>query len=256
MNLTAIYRGPNSIDPPRMVLTVPPICEPLTLAEAKLFLRLPTSITAEDSLITALISAARMNFERWTGFCTVQQSWSLQYSQVPTRYGEYGLEYGLAPSMTRFLGAPNGRELILPRSPLISVDSVKYLDETGTLQVYDPSNYTAGSVGADTSFGRIWLNDATDWPDLGDYPNALQINFTVGKFANLNSSGQNFASQGGTLSPTVTQASISEDIKMALRWLVAHYYENRIPVGTGDTLTQIPLHLATAIEQFRVAYLA
>ncbi len=49
----------------RATLTVPPAGEPLTLAEAKLHLRV--DLSDDDALITALISAAREQAEFLTG---------------------------------------------------------------------------------------------------------------------------------------------------------------------------------------------
>ncbi len=48
--------------------------EPLTLAEAKLFLRVEASVTTDDALITALITAARQQAERFCNASFVAQS--------------------------------------------------------------------------------------------------------------------------------------------------------------------------------------
>lgn len=239
MNLATIYRGPNSVDPPRMVLLTGPGVEPLTLAEAKAWIRVTNN--AEDALITDLITAARMHFESVTGISCITQQWQLQYSSIPVRYGEYGLEYGLAPSMTRFVGAPNGREFILPRAPFISLDEFKYKDGSGVQQTFDITpgvNLTLGSVGSRNSFGRIWLNDGVDWPEIGNFPDAIQIKFTAG------------------LGSDPSVATYPRDLKMAIRWLVAHYYENRGAAGQGDTLQELPFSLRSVIENYRVAFVA
>ena len=51
----------------------PPAAEPLTLAEAKLHLRVDADITDDDSLITALIVTARQQAEHRTGRSLVSQ---------------------------------------------------------------------------------------------------------------------------------------------------------------------------------------
>lgn len=68
--------------PPRLLtLVTPPEYEPLTLAEAKLFLRVDGS--DEDRLILDLIVAARTKAEAWLRRSLLTQVWRLQQSYVP-----------------------------------------------------------------------------------------------------------------------------------------------------------------------------
>ena len=57
------------------ILLTPPAAEPLSLAEAKAFLRVETA--DEDPLIAAFISAARLHVETQTGLALVTQSWRM-----------------------------------------------------------------------------------------------------------------------------------------------------------------------------------
>lgn len=57
------------------ILLTPPAAEPLSLAEAKAFLRVET--TDDDPLVAALISAARLHVETRTGLALVTQSWRM-----------------------------------------------------------------------------------------------------------------------------------------------------------------------------------
>lgn len=57
------------------ILLTPPAVEPLSLAEAKAFLRLETA--EDDPLIAAFISAARLHVEAQTGLALVTQSWRM-----------------------------------------------------------------------------------------------------------------------------------------------------------------------------------
>lgn len=56
-------------------LITPPSVEPITLEEAKIFLRIDTN--EEDSLISSLISAARMYAEKYTCRSFLTQRWEL-----------------------------------------------------------------------------------------------------------------------------------------------------------------------------------
>ena len=235
MNINTIFRGPATVDPPRLTLVTPPAVEPWTVADAEVqqALRLDS---ADDSAFVALtIKAARRYFERITGLCLINQQWKVSFDDLPLRVGQFGLEYGLAPSMSRFTGQAAGREIRFARSPLQSVDAFNYIDASGVTQVFDPSNYTVGSVGVSTTFGRLWLNENASWPDAGSFPGALSITFTAGF---------------GT-----TAASVPEEIRLALLYLTAHWYENRLPTN-ADGAMEIPHHLDALIAMHRVAFIA
>lgn len=75
---------------------------------------------------------------------------------------------------------PNGytsRIIELPRSPLVSVTSVKYYDTNNTLQTLSSSYYL---VGTDFEPGCVYLQTDYDWPDLYTRPDAVQITFVAG----------------------------------------------------------------------------
>jgi uncharacterized phiE125 gp8 family phage protein len=57
------------------ILLTPPAVEPLSLADAKAFLRVETA--DDDPLIAALITAARIHVETQTGLALITQAWRL-----------------------------------------------------------------------------------------------------------------------------------------------------------------------------------
>jgi len=61
--------------------TLPPEAEPVTLAEAKAYLRLQSD--SEDDLIAGLIKAAREDVERTTGTALIDQGWRLLLDAWP-----------------------------------------------------------------------------------------------------------------------------------------------------------------------------
>jgi len=74
---------------------------------------------------------------------------------------------------------PTGMEIVLPRSPATAVASVKYYDDTGTLQTYAASNYNVTINDPDRP--AIWVADTADWPSVqADNPEAVEIAFTAG----------------------------------------------------------------------------
>jgi len=128
---------------PYSTLITAPAVEPLTLAEAKLYLRVDT--TAENSLITGMIVSARQMVETYTRRALVTQTWDFRYPWfMDTR-----------------------RPLIVPKAPLQSVTSVTYLDEDGASQTLGSSNYTVRTFsGAVAGRGYVELNDDVSLPSV------------------------------------------------------------------------------------------
>ena len=135
------------------VITSPAI-EPLSLAEAKLHLKVDTG--DDDTLIASLITTARETAEVLTGRALA--------SQV--------LEYVLD-------GFPPESEMIyIPRPPLEELDNIKYRDYEGNETEWDASNYI---VDADSMPARVTLAYGKYFPDYTPYPAAsVRIRYTAG----------------------------------------------------------------------------
>lgn len=98
-------------------LVTGPAVEPITLNEAKAYLRVDT--TVEDSLITALIVAARRQVEARTLRPLCSQTWKY------------------------FLDSSEIQNLIyLNKAPVTNIDSITYIDPNGDSQTIDSSNYS------------------------------------------------------------------------------------------------------------------
>lgn len=131
-------------------VTVPPY-EPLSLAEAKLHLRVDHS--ADDVYIAALIRAARNIAEGYTGLALVQQTWDM--------------------TLEGFCAA----EIRIPRPPLQSITWIKYFDSTGTLQTWDAAEY---DVDNSRQPGRIQPSYGNAYPATRYQMNAVTIRFVAG----------------------------------------------------------------------------
>jgi uncharacterized phiE125 gp8 family phage protein len=124
---------------------------PVSLEEAKQQVR-ATDCDDEDGLIGAYIHAA-----------TAAASDRLQRALVPTRY---------RLTLDSF---PDAIELILP--PIISVQSVKYIDENGDQQTLDPQDYFLDSV---SEPGCLVPAAGRAWPTTQDRINAVEVEYTSG----------------------------------------------------------------------------
>src|SRR6185503_2523734 len=69
--------------------------------------------------------------------------------------------------------------LKVPLPPLVSVDSVKYLDTDGTEQTVDPASYVVSGIGGQ---GYITLASGAAWPTVGAFPDPVVIRFTAGEW--------------------------------------------------------------------------
>jgi uncharacterized phiE125 gp8 family phage protein len=131
-------------------LNTPPAAEPVTLAQAKAWLRVESG-DDEDALIASLIGAARARAEWHTGRAFITQGWTLWLDRTPA----------LAE---------------IPLPPLQGVGAVTlYMQDDGAV-VLDPDQYRVDTV---SDPGRVALKPGIDLSGLRAM-NALSIAFTAG----------------------------------------------------------------------------
>lgn len=128
----------------------PPASEPVTLSEAKLHLRVDHS--DEDTLISALISAAREQAESETGCAIGSQTREIALDEFPDAFKLEG-------------------------HPVISVTSIKYLDESGVEQTLNPTDYSLDNYNAP---GYVTVGYGKGWPATQAVPNAVKIRYVCG----------------------------------------------------------------------------
>lgn len=211
------------VQPARLARVTEPSTEPITSAEAKLWLKIDS--TDDDAIITSLIASARAVFESMTGRALIDTTYRAEWDQVP--------------AVGSYVGAAVSRQLELPRAPFKSsspVSWVKYLDTAGSLTTISASDYTVETGRSPDYFPRLRLKEAADWPDLGDYPAALSCQFIAGYGSSAN--------------------AVPEEIKTCLKLLVAHFYQNRAPVNIGNIVNELPFGLRMLIEMHQVKSLA
>jgi uncharacterized phiE125 gp8 family phage protein len=135
-----------------LIQTSPPAEEPVTLAEAKAYLRIGHD--DEDALISTLITAARRRAVAETGLAFVSQGWSLYLD-----------------------GWPETGVIELPIGPLIAVSAVKTYGEDDTPAVIEPAHYYVDAVSRPP---RLLLRGSRVWARPGRIGNGIEIAFTAG----------------------------------------------------------------------------
>lgn len=122
-----------------------------------------------------------------------------------------------------------GNEIHLPNAPLISVTTVKYIDVDGVLQTFSSGSYTVHTFSS--APGEITLDLDQVWPVTKNVDNAVVTQFVAG-YGNA--------------------AAVPEPIKLAIKMLVAHWYENRESVLVGLTAMPIPNAVTMLLKPYRV----
>ena len=131
-------------------LVTGPASEPITLAEAKLYLRVDDS--TEDALITAIITAARRKFENDTYHYLMPQTWELYLNQNEI----------------------NAEQISINKSDITAISSVKYYDQSNTQQTLSTSDYQTAIQ------GRPYSIQLTTVPQVYNRLEAMVIRFTLG----------------------------------------------------------------------------
>ena len=189
-------------------LLTPPAAEPVSLAEAKLHLRV--DFADDDALITSLISAARQAAETLTGRQLVTARWKLVLDSFPGPC-LMGVPAGSMFSLP-------GHAILLPKCPVQSVFAIEYLDMAGASQTMPPAEYTVDTACEPARvtpvFGRIW---PISLPQIG----AVEVTYDAG------------------YGPA---ASVSEGLKSWIKLRVGSLYAHREEVAllTRGSIAPLP----------------
>ena len=132
-----------------------PATEPVTRTEAKAYMKVRSTVTADDDLIDGLIKTAREEYEHESGEITTTRTITEYWDDWPA----------------------DGRTIELTVGPVASVSSVKYKPDGGTLTLIDSSNYTTDLV---STRARIYFNEDYTLPEMGDFINRLEVVYVVG----------------------------------------------------------------------------
>lgn len=186
----------------RLVETSAPACEPLSLAEAKIHLRVTHD--AEDAFIATLITAARQMCESVTGLALIHRGYSLYLDAWPgapmTRWWD-GLREGADMPV-------KNPSLSLPKPPLVSVEDIQVYGSDETPESFSPVHYYVDIHGLP---GRIVLKRDAPLPAPAKPASGIEINFTAGYGA--------------------APENVPAALRQAIKQIIAHLFENR-----GDTL--------------------
>lgn len=218
----------------RLRLVTDAASEPLTLADAKTYARV--DLSDDDALITALITAARRRVEKETGLALLTQSWVAIFDRWPDGAGGGGLSSpwwdGVREAPLSMVSPSSVIEI--PKRPFQEVTQIRLRDAYGLFVDVDPSIYYTE---VSDMRGRILRVLGKIWPVIVMAPrSAIEIGFTAGFDA-------------------APYFGVPDDLVLAMKMLVKHWYDNREPVAEGR-VGVVPQHVESILGFYRAARLA
>lgn len=132
-------------------VTSAPAVEPLSASDVKTWLKITSS--ADDSLITSLIVAARQAAENYCNIKLISQTIAEYFNEFPARRGELVLRFPLVSS----------------------ISSVVYVDADGSNQSFDSYNADLSGIPV-----RVWPDASMEWPATYDQLKAVTITYICG----------------------------------------------------------------------------
>lgn len=163
--------------------TALPSAEPVSLAQVKTFLRLPSGFIAEDAMITGFIQGAREKGEILTGRGLAQRAFTQvldshpYYTDAVQSQQAYPPDYYSLPRYSTTLW--NYSQMIkLSYPPVISVEAMTYIGSDGAAHVLNQDvDFVLDRI---TEPARIFPMPGQYWPADLYVANALRIDFTAG----------------------------------------------------------------------------
>lgn len=190
-------------EPLRITVTTAPAKQPVTMDEARAYLRLETDDIDEDPVIAGDLVAAVDQAETYLGRSLITRTLTWVMDGWPrTKVAPWwdGVREGSISDMYE-----HERSLDVPRPPLQSVTSIKTYDDADVATVFAASKYFVDAASDEP--GRIVLRDAAETPAPTRVANGIEIIFIAGY-------GDD-------------EAFVPEAIRQGILRMTTHLYENR-----------------------------
>ena len=138
----------------KLRLSTPPSLTPVSVAEAKVHLRIDSSFTDDDTYIGTLIDVATFAAENYTNLAILEQTFNLDIDAFPDYFN-----------------------LLKGQLRVLTVNSITYKDENNASQTLAASNYVGDGT---IKPARIYYTTDATIPSTFEIPNAVVVNFTMG----------------------------------------------------------------------------
>jgi uncharacterized phiE125 gp8 family phage protein len=182
-----------------LVRTTEPGTPVVTTEEVKLYGRITS--TAQDSMLSDLIVSATDEVEKSTNRALITQTWNY------------------------VLGGFDSRCIRIPKAPLQSITSIRYIDANGQLQELDETLYQVSTL---KEPGAILLKPGCMWPVIGvGYAEPVTITYDAG--------------YGDS------SAAVPNRIRQTIIALTVYWHDNGMEAG-------VPEGIRRALDNYQVFY--
>ena len=208
-------------------IVAPPASPVVPLDDMKGHLRVELDFTEDDALILGYTAAAVGLAEKRTKGAFINRSYRWTIDGFPGSLSS-ALRYAYGSFAAERIEASaypwaQSNVLSLPRPPLVSVESITYLDLLGEEQTLDPARYRV----LPGTPGRIALARNAAWPMALDAPGSVAIEYTAG-YGN-------------------EPADVPAAVVAAIKLLVGSWYRNREAVTPG-AMVELPLGVTSLLN--------
>lgn len=178
-----------------------PDIEPLTIDEVKEHLRVDND--DDDTLIESLITTARMMVEEYTALQLLPSTWELYLDSFPN-------------------------EILINKTPIQEISSLKYYDSSNVLTTLDANLYDVDIIGQPA---RVKSVSTSSFPCSYIRLNSVVCNFIAGY---------------------EDAASIPAPLKQAMLMIIGHLFEHREDVAIGVSVNEMPMASKYLMNPYRV----
>jgi hypothetical protein len=202
-------------------VTTEPTAEPLSLQEVKEYLRLEDA--SDERVVQPMITAVRQFAEEHLGRSLMQQTITLYLDTAIDTENPLWEGMRTAPDLNYYKNY-----IVLPKSPVQSVTSVKTYNDSDTATTMAASKYY---VDTSREPARIVLRTGESFPTALRVANAIEVIYVVG-----------YASA----------FAIPEPIRLGMFQHIAHLYEHRGDMGEYLQAREIPAMIKMLYAPYRI----
>jgi hypothetical protein len=232
-----------------LITLVEPTAEPITLVQAKNFLRV--QITDDDDLISGLITAAREMVEHFCNrsfvpktYCMVLDCFPYYTDSVMSQLAYPPSYYALPMYSTTLWNYSQMIKLWMP--PVAEVLGIDYTASDGTNKTLEQdTNFLLDSV---SEPARVFPLPGQMWPSCLYCPNAVRIRYRAG-YGDL--TDVDISPIAGEISVGAAGQPIPKRALTAMYQLMNNWYENREAAAPGS-MNEIPNHVKMLLWSLRV----
>jgi hypothetical protein len=181
---------------------------PVALADVKVWLKVPTTLTADDALITSVVKAAAGYFEKITGRDLISKTYKTYLDDFPT---SNSLEY--YSGVSALIAKRNDNGIKLRKSKLQSISSIQYYIDS-VLTTWSSSEYYFTDL---PDYSSIYLVEDQEFPEVDTRKQSVVITFVAGY--------------------GIDDTYVPEDVKQALLQMISYLYENRGDCSNYNDMT-------------------